>query len=176
MTVQELKKLVKENNIPKFLIFTGDEWRVRQIYIEQIAKVKHLSKYYAYDVDSIYKSLNTSPLFGQNYLYILQDDKEFTTNEKIYSNIADTLKDNMLILVLTSVDKRLKFVKQYKDSIVEFNALNEAILKQYIQKEIDLNDRNCEILMEICNYNYGRILLEIDKINRYVDAGSLERR
>lgn len=167
MTVQELKQLIKSDNVPKFLIFTGDEWRVRQIYIEQIAKVKNLSKYYAYDIDSIYKSLNASALFGQNYLYILQDDKEFMTNEKIYSNITDTLKDNMLILVLTSVDKRLKILKQYKDSIVEFNTLNEAILKRYIQKEIALSDKYCGILMEICNYSYGHCLLEIDKIKRF---------
>ena len=168
MQVQELKKLIKENNLPKFLIFTGEEWKVQEIYIKQIAKVKNLSVVHAETIDDIWKELQARTLFGtKNTLYILRDDKEFMTNEKIYSNIADILKDNMLILTLTSADKRLKILKQYKDSIVEFNALKNEILKSYIQKEIALSDKYCEILMEICGYNYGHCLLEIDKIKRF---------
>lgn len=169
MTVQELKKLIKENDIPNFLIFTGEEWKVQEIYIKQIAKVKDLSVFHAEDIDEVWRELKARTLFGADTLYVLRDDKELLTNEKIYSKIVDMLKDNMLILQLTSVDNRLKMLKTYKDSIVEFNTLNKAILKQYIQKEIALSDRNCEILMEICNYNYGAILLEIDKIKNYVN-------
>lgn len=169
MEVQELKKLIKENNIPNFLIFTGEEYQVQKIYIEQIAKVKNLSIFHAEDIDEVWRELKARTLFGADTLYVLRDDKELLTNEKIYSKLDDVLKDNMLILVLTSVDKRLKMLKQYNNSIVEFKALNEAILKQYIQKEIDLSDRNCEILMEICDYNYGAVLLQIDKIKNYVN-------
>lgn len=167
MEVQELKKLIKENNIPNFLIFTGEEYEVQRQYIKQIAKVKNLSIYYAEDIDEIWRNLDTQSLFSVDRLYILRDDKELLTNEKVYNRILDKLANNMLILELTSADKRLKMLKQYNNSIVEFNALNEAILKQYIQREIDLNDRNCSILMEICEYNYGRCLLEIDKIKKY---------
>lgn len=167
MTVQELKKLIKENDIPKFLIFTGEEWKVQQLYIQQIAKVKNLSIYHADDIDSIWENLDVQSFFSDDKLYILRDDKELLTNEKIYSQLLDKLSNNMLILQLTSTDKRLKMLKQYNNSIVEFNTLNEAILKQYIQREIDLSDRNCSILMEICEYNYGRCLLEIDKIKKY---------
>ena len=167
MEVQELKKLIKENNIPNFLIFTGEEYEVQRQYIKQIAKVKNLSTYYAEDIDEIWRNLDVQSLFSDDKLYILRDDKELLTNEKVYNRILDKLANNMLILQLTSADKRLKMLKQYNNSIVEFNTLNEAILKQYIQREIDLNDRNCEILMEICEYNYGAILLEIDKIKKY---------
>lgn len=170
MKVQELKKLIKENNLPNFLIFTGEEWKVQELYIKQIAKVKNLSIFHAEDIDEVWRELKARTLFGRDTLYILRDDKELLHNEKIYSKLDDVLKDNMLILQLTSVDKRLKVIKQYNNSIVEFEALNEAILKQYIQKEIDLNDRNCKILMEICEYNYGHCLLEIDKILCYTRA------
>lgn len=169
MTVQELKKLIKEQNVPNFLIFTGEEYQVQKIYIEHIAKVKNLIPTYDYDsITDFWTILNTPSFFGVDKLYVLHDDKELMTNEKIYSQIQSKLKNNTLILVLTSVDKRLKMLKQYKDSIVEFNTLNKAILKQYIQKQIKLSDRNCEILMEITNYNYGHCLLEIDKIKRYM--------
>lgn len=169
MQVQELKKLIKEQTIPNFLIFTGEEWMVQKIYINQIGKVNNLEIKYIDSIFDIWASLNSRSLLGKKYLYVLQDDRDFMTEEKIYSNIENRLHNNMLILQLTSADKRLKILKQYKDSIVEFNALNEAILKQYIQKEINLNDRNCEILMEVCEYSYGHCLLEIDKIKRYVN-------
>ena len=170
MEVQELKKLIKEKKIPNFLIFTGEEYEIQHRYIKQIAKVTDRRTYYAEDIDEIWKELNNSSLFGDSRLYILRDDKELLTNEKIYTRITDILNDNMLILMLTTLDKRLKMLKQYKDSIVEFNALNDAMLKRYIQREIPLlSDRNCEILMEICEHNYGHCLLEIDKIRRYAD-------
>jgi len=162
--VQELKQMIKSNNVPNFLIFTGDEWKVQKIYIEQIAKIKKLAVMYIDGITEIWKTLSVKSLFSQDYLYIVRDDKEFMTEEKLQQKVIDSLNNNMLILTLTSADKRLKILKTYKDSIVEFNALNEAVLKKYIQKEIDLSDRNCEILMEICGYNYGHCLLEIDKI------------
>ena len=170
MEVQELKQLIKNNNIPNFLIFSGEEWAVKKIYIEQIAKVKKLGIKYIDAVSDIANNVGSKSLFSQNYLYVVTDDKEFMTEEKLQQKVIDNLSDNMLVLTLTTLDKRLKFIKTYNNSIVEFKTLNEAVLKRYIQKEIALNDRNCEILMEICEYSYGYCLLEIDKILQYVDG------
>lgn len=167
MEIQELKQMIKSADIPNFLIFIGDEWMVKKIYIEQISKVKKLGIKYIDAVSDIAGSVGSKSLFNQNYLYVCTDDKEFMTEEKLQQKVIDNLSDNMLILQLTSVDKRLKFTKTYNNSIVEFKTLNEAVLKRYIQKEIYLSDRNTEILMEVCEYNYGRCLLEIDKIKSY---------
>ena len=43
-------------------------------------------------------------------------------------------------------------------------------MKRYIQKEIELSDKNCDKLIEVCEGNYSRCLLEIDKIKRYADG------
>lgn len=170
MEVQELKHLIKANNIPNFLIFTGEEWRVQKIYIEKIAEIRKLDIRYIDTVKDIANTVGTKSLFSQDYLYVVRDDKEFMTEEKLQEKVINNLNQNMLILELTSADKRLKLLKTYKTSTYEFNALKSDILKRYIQKEIDLNDRNCEILMEICEYSYGHCLLEIDKILCYTRA------
>ena len=170
MEVQELKQMIKSSDIPNFLIFSGEEWAVKKIYIEQIAKVKKLGIKYIDAISDIASSVGSKSLFNQNYLYVCTDDREFMTEEKLQKNVIENLSNNMLILQLTSVDKRLKFTKTYNNSIVEFKTLNEAVLKRYIQKEIALSDKNCEILMEICDYNYGHCLLEIDKIRRYISG------
>ena len=169
MEVQELKQMIKSSDIPNFLIFIGDEWMVKKIYIEQISKVKKLGIKYIDAVSDIASSVGSKSLFNQNYLYVCTDDKEFMTEEKLQQKVIENLSDNMLILELTSIDKRLKFTKTYNNSIVEFKTLNEAVLKRYIQKEIKLSDKYTELLMEICDYNYGHCLLEIDKIFRCKD-------
>ena len=94
-------------------------------------------------------------------------------SEKLQQQIdAGLLGDNMLIHLLTIVDKRTKFYKAYKDAIIEFERLSDTMLKKYIQKEIKLSERNTERLIDVCEHDYGRILLEIDKIKRYVDANT----
>lgn len=164
MEVQDLKHMIQSKNIPSFLIFTGEEWKIQQLYIQQIAKVKKLEVKTIDSIHDIWNTLNSKILIGKNYLYVLQDDKEFYTEEKLYYQIVNRLNQNMLILKLSSVDKRLRILKTYNNTTFEFNALKSDVLKRYIQREIDLSDRNCEALMEVCENNYGRCLLEIDKL------------
>ena len=169
MEVADLKNLIRSKVVPNFLIFTGEEYMVQRIYAKQIAKVYNLKMEYIDAVEDISKQLGTKSLFRENHLYMVRDDKEFMQSDNVEETLHK-LKSDMLILTLTTLDKRLKFVKTYKDAIIEFKPLKSENLKVYIKREIDLSDRNIDILMEICEYNYGHCLLEIDKIRRYADA------
>lgn len=170
MEVATLKAKIKSKQLPQYLIFAGEEWKVQEIYINQIAKVTGKEIRRVDSVSNIYRLLNNTSFFKKAYIYIVRDDKELMQNEKLQNQLVDVLADNMLIHTLTHVDKRTKYYKRYKDTIVEFNALPDALLKRYIQKEIKLSDRNCGLLIDICEHDYGRILLEIDKIKRYVST------
>lgn len=170
MDVSTLKAKIKSKQLPNYLIFSGDEWKVQQVYIEQIAKVTGKEIKRVEDVTEIFGQLRNRSFIQRPHIYIVRDDKELMQNEKLQQNIESVLADNMLIHLLTTVDKRTKFYKTYKDTIVEFERLTDAILKKYIKREIDLSDKNCEILIEVCEHDYGRILLEIDKIKRYVST------
>ena len=169
MEVIDLKNLIKSNQIPNFMIFAGEEYMVQKIYIQQIAKVRNLKVQYIDAVADITKSLGNKSLFSENHIYIVRDDKEFMQSNKA-DEIISKLKSDILILMLTTLDKRLKFIKAYNSSIVDFKPLKSENLKVYIKREIDLSDRNIDILMEICEYNYGHCLLEIDKIKRYAES------
>lgn len=166
MDVSTLKSHIKLKTIPTFLIFSGPEWKVQEIYIKQIAKVTDREIKQIDSITDVYSTLRNKSFVNKPVIYKVRDDKELMQNEALQQNLSSVLADNILILTLTSVDKRTKFYKAYKDTIVEFEALNDAILKRYIKKEIDLSDRNCQILMDICEHDYGRILLEIDKIKQ----------
>ena len=160
-----LKNQIKNNEFDHIYIFAGDEWKVQQIYIEQMTKVIG-NRVYLDSVSELVQKLSNKLFNSARTLYLLRDDKEFMTNEKAQKRVLETLSDNVLILLVSSVDKRTKFYKTYSELFVEFTTLEHAVLKRYVQKSIKLSDRNTERLMEVCENNYGRILLEIDKIKQ----------
>lgn len=170
MDVSILKAKIKSNKIPSYLIFTGSEWEVQKIYIQQIAKVTDSDVVRIDSISSIYNKLKNKSFISKSVCYVVRDDKDLMENEKLQQQLNSLLGDNILIHLITSVDKRTKFYSTYKDKIIEFEPLKPEILKKYIKKQIDLSDKNCQILIDICESDYGRILLEIDKIRRYVDA------
>ena len=169
MDVSILKAKIKSNRIPSYLIFTGSEWEVQKIYIQQIAKVTDSDVVRIDSISSIYNKLKNKSFISKSACYIVRDDKDLMENEKLQQQLNSLLGDNILIHLITSVDRRTKFYNAYKDKIIEFEPLKPEILKKYIKKQIDLSDKNCQILIDICESDYGRILLEIDKIKRYSD-------
>ena len=170
MDIVTLKSYIKAKNIPKYLIFAGNEWKVQNIYIEQISKVTRKKCVRIDSVSEIFANLQNKSFLGQSSIYIVRDDKELMQNEKLQQRIEKVLGDNMLILLLTNVDKRTKFYKSYKASICDFERLSDKMLEKYALKEISLSKANIQRLIEICEHDYGRMLLEIDKIKRYVST------
>lgn len=168
MEVTELKAKIKSNKLPNFLIFTGDEWAVQNIYIRQIASRNMEVRRIDSITDIISKLKNKSFLSNQKLLYVVRDDKELMLNAKWWGRIEKLLGNNILILLITKPDKRTKFYNQYKNTFIEFKPLNEANLKKYVLKEIPkASSKNIDTLMTICEGNYGRILLELDKIKHW---------
>lgn len=169
MTVQEVKNQIKTNKVKNFYIFTGQESRVIDIYIHKIAECKKLEIQYINSISDIYSKFFNKSLVTKNYCYVLRDDKELLLQEKLWQplSIENVQGNNIVILVLTNVDKRSKFYSRFKNDIVEFEHLPDNILIKYIKKEITLSDKNCKKLIDICESDYSRILLEIDKIKQY---------
>lgn len=174
MEPKELKAKIISKTVPNFLIFTGDEWEVQKIFIQQIVTTNQLSVKYIDSVTEILSKLKANNLVSkQNSLYIVRDDKLLTTDEKVLTKVKDSLGQNILILLLTKLDKRTKFYTSHKDTIIVFEPLKPQILAKYIAQEINLSEKNIQKLIEVCDGNYGRIRLEIDKIKHY-DAGVSE--
>ena len=169
MELGVLKKQIKEKKLDSFYIFCGEEWKVQEIYLNQMASVIG-RKVYADSFPDIYGKLKSGSIIGhKRTLYVVRDDHDLMTNEKLQDRLESLLSDNVLVLVVSSVDKRLKFYKRYKLSLVEFSPLETPILRRYVDSEIKLSNSNRDLLISICENNYGRVLLEIDKIKRFSD-------
>ena len=168
MDVSSLKSQIKLKTVPSFLIFAGEEWKVQEIYINQIAKAMKKEVRRIDSIADIYSSLKNKSFVQKSYVYVVRDDKELMGNEKLQQQINNgLLADNILILILTNIDKRTRFFKAYNAQICVFEKLSNSLLTKYIKAEIKLSERNIQRLIDICESDYGRILLEIDKIRRY---------
>lgn len=171
MDVSAVKSQIQQKKIDDYYIFTGPEWEVQKVYINQLSKVRCVETVRIDSVADVYTKLKNKSFINKPICYVVRDDKELMTNEKLQKQIdSGLLGGNVLIHLITSVDKRTKYYKAYKDRFVEFEPLNDRILMRYIKQKIDLSDKNCQLLINICEHDYGRILLEIDKIRRYVNT------
>ena len=163
MTVAELKAHIVSNSLNPVYVFVGQEIEVRNIYLNQIASLGY-NTVRAEELTDIYSNLKRQGMATKPNLYIIAECAELLKDEKSWKVFNMPIGKNMLVFTFTSLDKRVKFYKQYKDLIVEFEPLKPELLKKYIQKEIDLSDKNCDKLIEICEGDYGRCRLEINKI------------
>lgn len=170
MDVSTLKAHIKSKSIPHYLIFSGEEWKVQDIYIQQISKVTGKEIKRIDSILDIFGNLRNRSFIETSYVYVVRDDKDLMQDEKLQQKIESLLKDNILILLLTNIDKRTRFYKAFNASIIEFERLSDSMLIKYTQKEIKLSMTNIQRLMDVCEHDYGRMLLEIDKIKRYVDV------
>jgi len=162
----ELKDQIIKNIIKPIYIFTGEEIAIMNIYINKIIEISKASVFRAESVSSVYTNLQLESFINSRMCYIIRDDKEYMQQEKIWMNInnGSIQKDNIIILVYNSLDKRSKFYKQHTDIMVDFEKLSPEILSKYIDKEIQLNNKKSVELANLCDCDYNRILFECDKI------------
>lgn len=175
MEASVLHNQLKANQLNDFYVFTGPEWVVQNKYIERICKLSGLEQKRIENLSDEYNKIKNPTVLTKSYMYVLRDDKELLGTEKLHTEIQrGVLGKNILVLLLTSVDKRTKFYKTFKDIIYEFEPLKPNVLRKYLQKEISLSDESLDELMSVCEYDYGRCLLEIDKIKCYANQADMD--
>ena len=174
MDITTVKQQIKKKEPQHFYIFVGEEIEVMRIYINKIAECINVKPTFADTVADIMPKLTTKSFLSLPQCYVIHEDKDFIKSDAVQDFFDEKIQnENIVILCFYSLDKRTKFYKAYNDSIVYFERLNERILSSYLAKEISLSERNMKILMEICEFDYGRCLLEIDKIKIYSQTMAL---
>jgi DNA polymerase III delta subunit len=172
MDVSALKAQIKSGEFDNFYIFTGPETKVMQIYLEQMAKVFKADIQTLESITVLMSKMHNRSVLQNRSICVLRDSKDFLSNDTLISKITqnNAFKDYIIVLVYTTIDKRSKLYKNLSDKVIEFNYMKPAVLTKYIQNEIDLSDNSCQKLIEVCESDYSRILLEIDKIRTYTTA------
>lgn len=170
MNIADVKTDIKNKKIRPYYIFAGDEIEVQRIYINKIAEVLNYEVVRVDCIADVWSEIVSPNLFGNSCVYVVRDDKDLMQDETLQRQIDNNkLNGNVIINLITTVDKRTKWYKANSDKIVLFERLSDEVLSKYVQREIDLNKRNCERLIAICENDFSRILLEIDKMKNYAN-------
>lgn len=169
MNITDVKTDIKNKKIRPYYIFAGEEIEIQRIYINKIAEVKGLKVVRADCIADVWSSIVTPTLFDTPSVYVVRDDKDLQNDILATQIERNNLNGNVIINLITTVDKRTKWYKANSDKIVLFERLSDEVLLKYVQREIDLNKRNCERLIAICENDFSRILLEIDKIKSFMN-------
>ena len=169
MNIADVKADIKNRTIKSYYIFTGDEIEIQRIYINKIAETLNYTVVRVDSIADVWSNITSPILFGEPCVYVVRDDKDLLQDDLLQSQIeTNKLNGNVIINLITTVDKRTKWYKSNSDKIVLFERLSDELLLKYVQREITLNRRNCERLIAICENDYSRILLEIDKIKSFI--------
>ena len=168
MELIDLMKKISSNDIPHFLILFGEEQKIIDIYINNIRDKIQAKKVVKESVSSVVKNIGKKSIDKCKKMYIVTEDIAFTKLEDNWESAKNAINKDYVILRYNSLDKRSAFVRKNQQNIVEFSHLSDDVLQQYIQRDLpDLSDENVSKLISYCNNDYGRILLEVDKIKQY---------
>lgn len=168
MELVDLMKRISSNDIPHFLILFGEEQTILNIYLTHILEVTNTKRISADSVSYIMQNINKKRFDKSVRLYVVQDDMAFVRAEDSWETVRNTSTKDYIILRYHSLDKRSAFVKKNQQNLVEFSRLTKEVLQTYISKDLPgLSEKNSSKLVDYCNYDYGRILMEIDKIKQY---------
>ena len=165
MELVDLMKSISCNSIPHFLILYGEEQKIIDIYIKNIVKSVDGKRVVVDNVSQVIKYNGKKSLDKSIKVYVVTEDTAFLTKDESWETVRNSMRKNYIVLRYHSLDKRSAFVKNNQQNIVEFSHLSDEVLQQYIYRDLpDLSDENASKLISYCNNDYGRILMEIDKI------------
>ena len=165
MELVDLMKSISCNSIPHFLILYGEEQKIIDIYIQNIIQSVEGKRVVVDNVSQAIKDNGKKSLDKSIKVYVATEDTAFLTKDESWETVRKSMHKNYVILRYHALDKRSAFVKKNQQNIVEFSHLSDEVLQQYIYRDLpDLSDENASKLISYCNNDYGRILLEIDKI------------
>lgn len=173
MELSELMKKIAGNNIPHYLVLYGQEQTVLDMYIKQIVSVTQSHAVYVDTVASVIKWCGKKSLNKSVKCYIVLDDLSYLKAETVWDKIKKDFKKSKdyLILRYHTLDKRDKFSHNNKENLTEFAHLSAEVLQQYIYRDLsDLGEKNALSLIDYCDHDYGRILMEIDKVRQYMSV------
>ncbi|TYQ18384.1 UNVERIFIED_CONTAM: DNA polymerase III delta subunit [Acetivibrio alkalicellulosi] len=190
MSLEILKKDIKNKDIKNLYLFYGDEDFLKKYYLEKIEEIilkndlTNLNKIVLdgkVQVENIIESCDTVPVFSERKLVVVKKSGIFTAkakqdgNDQLTEYLASVAPYTCLVFFEDSIDKRIKLVDRVKKNglIVEFPYQKQPELVKWVvkafnssKKEIDVN--TASYLVNICEPGMTQILNEVNKVVLYL--------
>lgn len=173
MELRELMNKISSVDIPNYLIFFGEEQRIIDDYIQQIRKSIDHNYIICENIQSVFNMTRRKTLDKRSRIFVVINDFDFTKNEGAWEIVQKQFNKSkdFLIIRYNTLSKKESFYKKNQRFCVQFSHLSNEVLQLYISRILpDLSGENASNLIEYCANDYGRILLECDKIKQYAES------
>ena len=185
MSMDILKKELKENNIRNVYLFYGPEEYLKKYYIDtitqQLLSSDDMELNYSctdgkIEADSVIQNCETLPVFCEKKVIIVKNSGLFKSEGKgakgkLEEYLTSIPEYTCLIFVENEVDKRLKLVNSIKKSgmVVEFAYQKPADLVKWVIKVVksykkDIVPLAASYIVENSEYSMTELLNEINKL------------
>ena len=151
----DLQTQIREGSLLPFYIFTGEEIELQNIYLKQMGNVIRVDR-----VADIYNKITSKLISGKFAVYVVRDDMDFIKSEKTWGSISDRIRNEELVIQVTTPNKCKKFIKELNDCVVEFNHMTTKQLLNVVN--MDCSVSNKQYFIEACNN-------DLNTINNYLD-------
>lgn len=174
--LMELKKDIKSSVFNDLYIFFGNEYAIRDQYINAICHDYSANKAYLQDIKELYRQLSKNALFDVKTSYIVMYDYDFLKEKKsVWERLKKLSKDKRVILVYDELPSA--FANYFDEYITEFKEVTDDIATKYV---LEGNVFPMEITEDIrysCENNYGAILNEKNKVKwwKYNNEGQMTK-
>ena len=165
MNIAELKVAIMSNNLPNFMIFTGEEFGVMGIYINDICSNFSGTIHKLDTVLDAVSLCSGKSILSKNKLIIVTDDNDFIKNEKAWGQIKTLVGNNKLILKYHNSDDRLSFWKHFSDDTAVFEKMSTNVLSKHLVNKFKISLDNAFKLAQCLDNDYVSCLLELDKVS-----------
>lgn len=165
MEIQELKRNLAMNRVPKFLIFYADNSLLCKQYLQAISNTENKPyKFYNTADEVLYE---TATNIREDFVYVILNDEKIVKNPNYILELVKTGRN--IIVYFTSLDTQSDFFKNNKNYIVWFKQLDKYTIVAYLMKQlekskIEVDQDKIETLVEQCNCDLGCCMNELDKI------------
>lgn len=175
MNLPQLKEQLTKKQVSSLYVFAGAETAIMDVYVEKVAAVLGTEVVRVDALSNIFSRLRNRSIVKTRSCFVIRNDKEYLQQEKVWDSIisGQAQGDNVIILIYTNLDKRGKFYKRHVDILTEFERMSADVIGKHVKKKIGLDEKSGAELAEMCGCDYGRTMLECDKLQHLSNAKNM---
>lgn len=177
MNLITLKKQIKEKKLDNLYLFTGEEIKVMEIFLQQMADSGNYEIVNLEATVNYYNRLGVKSFVQKPTIYVIRDDSDYIKqSDKVWNKVIDRPKNknDIVVFIYNILDRRTKFYNRFKDFIVEFVKLPKNIVMGYLKKDFGFPEPVCDYIVTNCAENYNLCLLEGHKLKCFANQRNMD--
>lgn len=158
---------LKHHEVRPFYLFYGPNLELMRSYIQKIGHLTGLELKYVDFCSSVIETLKQKTFLPTDYIYVVLNDSEYVKNGDWEFVKTQHNKNSVVIFIFTELKKNTKFYKEMEHELILFDAMKVPAMIKSLKKKYNLDESLCYRLINRCDGDFGRCLLECKKVEIY---------